>query len=153
MSEATYQEEILNRSWGEIPEPKTLPGGSWLLKTRNASYVPAKDDNNAKALFFYVPREPMNDVSESELADLGADYDYSANQVVFTIWLEGPRDWDNLRKHLEKSGVDVSKGTVLDSLKAAKGTEIVGYLGSRTFTNRAGEVQVENTVSNFIKAE
>lgn len=153
MSEGSYQEEILDRSWDEIPQPKLLPVGSYLLKGRNASFVPGKDGQNDKALFFYVPKEAMDDVSESDIADLGADYDYAANQIVYTIWLEGPKDWDNMRQHLAKHGVDTKGKSVKDSLKAFRGSEVVAYLNQRNFTNRAGENITENNPTAFVAVD
>lgn len=153
MAEASYQEEILNRSWDEIPVPKLLPVGSYLLKTRNASYLAGKDENSPKALFFYVPKEAMDDVDGAALDDLGADYDFNANQIVFTKWLESPKDWDELRQHLAKHGVSTEGRSLKETLKDVKGTEVIAYLNTRNFQNRAGETVTENNPTAFVKVE
>lgn len=153
MSEGSYQEEILDRSWDEIPVPKLLPVGSYLLKGRNASYVAGQGENSPKALFFYVPKEAMDDVDANALSELGDDYDFAANQIVYTVWLETPRNWDELRNHLAKHGIDTKGKSVKESLKAFKGTEVIAYLNTRNFQNRAGETVTENNPTAFVKVE
>lgn len=146
--------DILDKVWGDIPEPSTLPNGSWLLKGRNASYVAPKDDTqNGKVLFFYTPQEPTDDVDAEELAALGEDYDITENQITYTIWIEFGKDWDKVRQHLAKHGVEDSTVSIRDSLKAFKGTQVVAQVGTRTYTDRNGETQVENTASSFTAVE
>lgn len=153
MPEASYQEEILNRSWNEIPVPKLLPVGSYLLKGRNASYVNGKDEQSPKALFFYVPKEAMDDVDGAALDELGADYDFNANQIVYTMWLETPQNWDAMRQHLAKHGITTEDRSLKETLKDFKGTEVIAYLNTRNFQNRAGETVTENNPTAFVKVE
>lgn len=146
--------DILNRSWNEIPEPQTLPNGSWVLKGRNASYVAAREEGkNSKVLFFYTPTEPTDDVDREALAELGDGYDISQNQIAYTIWIEFAKDWDKVRKHLAKHGVDVDSMTIDQSLKAFKNTIVVANLEQRSYTNNAGETVLENSPSNFAAVE
>lgn len=145
---------LLNRSWGEIPEPKTLPVGSWLLKGRNVAYLPAKGEGNPRVLFFYTPKEPMDDVRPEELAELGDDYDYANNQIVKTIWVESNRDWATVKAHLALHGVDVSNGrSQKDTFKDFKGTEVIAYLETKAFTTAGGETKIDNDPVKFAKVE
>ena len=149
-------EEILNRSWDDIPEELLLPVGSWLLTGRNASFLPAREEGkNPRVLFFYTPKEPMDDVDQDALAEIGYpdNYDISENQIVKTIWIEGNRDWRQVKAHLEMHGVDTSAGSIMESLKAFRGTEVVAYLDQRQFTRANGEEQFENSPTNFSPIE
>lgn len=145
-------DDILDRTWDEMPEAKILPDGDWLLKGRNAAFVGPKGDTNAKVLFFYIPEQAMEDVDPEALAALGDDYELSDNQIVFTIWIESNRDWQSVRRHLEKHGVDPSL-TIREQFKKFKGTEAVATLGFRSFQTSTGDTVQENTASNFRSVE
>lgn len=147
MSDETY-ESLLDRSWDEIPEVKALPVGSYRLRGRNASYKAGDGDKNPFFLFVYEVREPMDDVDEDALADLGPDYDVQENRVFHRIWVETGADMDGVRKHLAKHNVPLG-GTIKDSLKAFKGTEVIAYLDQRVFENSAGETVTENNAKSF----
>lgn len=145
-------DDILDRTWDEMPETKVLPDGDWLLKGRNAAFVAPKGDGNAKVLFFYTPEQAMEDVDPSALEALGEDYDLKDNQIVFTIWIENNRDWQAVRRHLAKHGVDPTL-TIREQFKKFRGTETIARVGLRTFTNAAGESVPENTASDFREVE
>lgn len=153
MSDLSY-EDILNQSWGDVPEPKTLPNGSWRLKGKSAQFRAPKGQVPATAMFIYQAVEPMDDVDEDALRALGENYDYATKPIFFTIWLETGADFDAVRKHLAKHGVDVSTNAgIKESLKAFRGKEIVALLDKRTFVNAAGEEKDENTASQFTPVE
>ena len=151
MSENDY-DDLLNRSWDEIPEPQPLPTGHYVLKGRNANYVPPKGDSSGKVLFFYSPQEPMTDVDRDALDALGDNYDIRNNDVVATFWVDRPKDWDAVRQHLKLHGVDPS-GTIKETLGSFKGSEVVAYLGSREFTRKDGSTGVDNPPSEFTRIE
>ncbi len=147
--------DILNESWDNIQEVVTLPIGSWLLRTRNASLQPPKSEGgNPSILFVYEPKEPMQDVDQSALDELGSDYNYSENRVFFRVWLETGADKDRLRQHISRHGIDMTGMTIGESLKAVKGTEVVAYLSQKQVTNKTtGETRLENEPQNFVEAE
>ncbi len=67
-------EEILNKSWDEIPVSQVLPVGSYRLKSGGANIMEAKsDDKNDCVLFIYTPVEPLEDVDADAMAELGDD--------------------------------------------------------------------------------
>lgn len=142
-------EDVLKKSWEEIPEPKLLPVGSWLLRGRNAAFLePKEEGQNARVLFFYIPKSPMDDVDEGALAALGDDYDYAENDVIHTIWIERNKDWDRVRKHLALHGIEAT-GPIQDTLKKFKNSEVFAYLDQRAFETKAGEKREENVPTNF----
>jgi len=154
MFDAESYEDLLKRSWSEIPEVFLLPVGTWRLRARNAVFQPPKSaESNACMLFIYDAREPQDDVNEDALAELGADYDFSENRVFGRFWLETGADWDNVRKHLAKHGVDVDNLSIEDSLKDVKGREIFAYLNQDTYTAQGGEVREKNEPSQFVSVE
>lgn len=146
--------EILERSWDDIPEPKLLPEGSWLLRGRNAAYLPKKDALNARALFFYTAKEPMSDVDQGELDALGEGFDYeaSADDIVKTFWIEKDTDWKAVKEHLALHGIEVKGKSQQETLKAFKGTEIVSFLTQKTINTKNGAKTV-NDPTTFAKVE
>lgn len=145
--------DILTQSWDSIPEPKTLPGGSWRLKAKGASFKEGDGTTSARAMFIYEPKEAMDDVDATALEDLGEDYDVSANLIFYTVWIETARDWDTVRKHLAKHDPKLLNMPIGESFKKVRGTEINAYLGQRTYTNKAGELVEENTASQFVAVD
>jgi hypothetical protein len=148
-------EDILNQSWEVIPEAKLLPVGSYLLKLRNVTFLaPKQEGQNGRVLFFYVPKEPMDDVDVAEIEALGADYDIGENQVVFTKWIENNRDWQAVKQHIAKHGVEIDpKLSLADTFKAARNSEVIAYLDQRTFTRADGETVTENNPTQFSPVE
>jgi len=145
--------EILNQAWDDIPDVKLLPGGSWRLKCENASYMEARDaDSRASVLFVYAPVEPMVDVNQEEIDALGPDYALENNQIFYKIWLQRKADWDKVRKHIIKHGVELGPQLGV-GLKSCKGAFVVAMIGQRTFNDASGASQAENTASNFVAAE
>lgn len=146
--------DIANLSWDEIQEPKTLPVGTYLLKARNASYQPAKEaDKNPVVLFVYAPKEPMEDVKSEEIEALGSEYDISENKIFARFYIEDGSSWAQVRRHLEKHGVEV-EGSVLESLKKVKGTEVLAYLEQNSFMDkRTNEVRTGNNPTEFASVE
>ena len=143
-------EDILALTWGNIPEPKTLPDGSWELKPRNASYQPGGEGKDGRVVFFYTPVEPMEDVNLGDLKALEG-YDVSDSDVSATFWIEKKKDWDAVRTHLSLHGVDVSDDTPLPvSLKAfRKGNNVVGYVTTRSFVASTGQTITQNVANQF----
>lgn len=142
--------DILNRSWDDIPTAKVLPEGSWLLKARNVSYFPAKEEGkSARVAFFYTPREAMDDVDKQELEALGADYDLSNNDIVKQFFINRDKDWAAVRKHIELHGVDVKGLSQAETFKAIEGQEVMAYLGTKQYTNSSGQTVTDNDPTLF----
>lgn len=145
--------DIADLSWDNIQEPKVLPIGTYLLKLSNAVFQPSKDvDKSPTVMFVHKAKEAMDDVNTDELEALGADYDISENKIFTRIFIEDGSSWDQVRKLLAKHGVEVS-GNVVESLKKAKGSEVLGYLNQQTFTRKDGSVGTGNNVTEFAKVE
>jgi len=155
MSDPT--KEVLKRQWSDAPHEELLPNGNYLLRGRNATYRPSSNaDNSDQILFAYGVKEPMSDVDDEELAAIGYpnDYDVGQNEIFYRLWFDPQkgRDWDNLKAHLVKHGID-PKGNLEDSLKQFKGTEIVGTIEQRTYTDKAGQVHPVNDAVGFSPVE
>lgn len=145
-------EDILNQSWDNIPQPKTLPEGSYLLKGRNASFQAGKEGQSNSFLFVYQVREAMDDVDADKLAELGADYDMENNQVFHKVWVETSVDYDKVRKHLALHGIE-AKGSIADTLKSFKGSQVIAYLKLRTYLDKSGQQITTNQAEQFAKVE
>jgi hypothetical protein len=143
-------EEILNKSWDEIPSPQVLPVGSYRLKVKGASYKEAKSSGtNDYVLFVYQAVEPLEDVDADALAELG-DYDISQNTLFFRIWIEAYADWDDVRKHVVKHGIELVPGeTPKETLARMKGAVVIAWLDQRTYENKAGDTVEDNDPMQF----
>ena len=145
--------DIADLSWDNIQEPKVLPVGSYLLKLRNAVFQPAKEaDKSPVVMFVHVPKEAMDDVDTSELEALGTEYDIAENKLFTRIYIEDGSSWDQVRKLLSKHGIE-AKGKIEETLKAAKGAEVIGYLDQRAFTRKDGSAGMANNVTEFAPVE
>lgn len=145
--------EILNRSWDDIPQPKLLPEGTWLLRVRNVSYFPANEEKQQpeRVAFFFEAKEPMDDVDAQELTALGEDYSFAINDIVKQFSIFRPKDWMDVRKLLDLLGVDTKGKDQAATFKDAKGQEVLGFLTQATFVTRAGETKTENQPTIFEK--
>lgn len=156
-TENSGYDDILNRSWDNMPTAALLPVGSWVLTARNGVYLPPKDKTNARVIFFYKAQEPMDDVDADALAEMGittGEYDLGLNEIAYTIWIEGPRDWAKVKEHLELLNVDTSGGlTLKESFKAVKGANVVAFLDQSSFKRRDGTPVDENKPTSFSKYE
>lgn len=152
-------DDLLNRTWDDIPEDKLLPGGQWLVAGRNASLVKPKEDGQSlKVLFNLKAKEPVQ-VAQEELDELG-DYDVTANDLTHTIYVEKPSDWNKVFKFLDTFGVPVDRSDPilnadgkLNFSKAFGGAEAIAEIGQRIFTTKDGETGQANTLSKFQKVE
>lgn len=147
-------EALLNKSWKELADYKLVPSGSWLLRGRNAVYMARKeeDEGSDKVLFFYQAKEAMDDVDAEEIAALG-DYDISKNDVTVQFWASKPKDWQRIQEHLKLHGIDVDSLGPVEALKAFSGTEVIGFVDTRTYKNNAGQMVTDNTVTQFAPVE
>lgn len=147
--------DILDRTWDDIPEPKLLPGGGWLVVGKTVGLVKPKEDGQSlKVLFTLKAKEPINVASE-ELDELG-DYDITINDLQYTVYVESAADWDKVRKFLGIFGVEMSGRIVnedgkLSFAKAFNGAEAVAEVGQRNYENKDGDVIWQNTLSKFQK--
>lgn len=139
-------DDLLNRSWDEIPEEAVLPVGDWALEGKSASFIESKEDGKSdKIVFFWGVTSPV-DVDEEEIAKLGSDYDLDLNQPTQTFYIDGPSAIGKVRKFLLKLGVDIEGLTPLESLKAFKGARAVAFLDQRSYQDQSGETVWQNDV-------
>lgn len=149
-TQMTNYADILNTSWDNIPTPKILPAGSWRVRCKSASQQAPKGDGNASILFVYEPVEPMDDVDDNAIEALGPNYDYSIAPIFVRFWLGGAAELNRVRDHIAKHGIDLTGMTVGETLKALQGTEVVGMMAERAYTNKAtGETSIENVLTSF----
>lgn len=148
-------EEILQTGWNELPDEKYLPDGSFRLKVVSGKVIPPRNENeSAVAMFALEPQEAMSDVSDDALAALGEDFDLADHTLFHKIWLKKASDWHRLQSLIEKMGVDPKAyQTKEESLKACKNAQIVGYVVTKVFTDKAtGAPRQQNEVQSFAVA-
>lgn len=148
--------DIAKTTWAELPEPKILPDGSWLIRLRGARIDKAQEaDKKDRVQFTYSVREPMDDVDVEALRALGDDYDVSINRVYYTVFIDDPSSWrSKVKRHIELHGVEVDESQpIAETLKAVRGKDVVAYLTTRTFQAKDGSQAEANEASNFTKVE
>ena len=146
-------ENILSKGWDNIPQPKQLPEGSYLLVSRGASIqAPTKEGGNPNILFVHSVKEAMDDVDDGDLKKLGDGYDFSLNRIFTRVWLETAADYSGARAMLKKHGVDTSGDDYKEAFKDLRGKEIVAFLTPHSFVNNAGDEVQDNRASNFVPA-
>jgi hypothetical protein len=90
----------------------------------------------------------MAGVSEDGIGS--ADASTQAAQCLQLCWLGGASELHRVREHIAKHGIDVGGMTVGESLKAMQGTEVLGMMAERAYTNKAtGETTQENVLTSF----
>lgn len=145
--------EIADLSWENIQEPKPVPVGTYLLKLKNAVFQPSKEEGRSPVVMFvHSPKEAMEDVKAEELEELGSEYDISENKVFTRIYIEDGSSWAAVRNLLAKHGVE-TKGSIPETLKKAKGSEVLGYLVKDRFERKDGTVGENNKVTEWAKVD
>lgn len=157
MSGVADYTDIANLSWDNIQAPQNIPGGTYLLRLKNVVFQPSKEEGkNPVVMFVHSPKEPMEDVDSEQLEKLGSDYDISQNKLFTRIFIEDGTSWDQVRRLLEKHGLEM-KGGVEESLKAASkaNATVLGYVGlGKPFKDRtSGELRQLNEVTEFAKVD
>lgn len=149
----TY-DDILNRSWDEIPAPKLLPDGDYLLKARGGKYNPAEGNRNARINFGYTVEDAIEIDDPDARAELGENYDFGENDIFHTVWVEKAKDWQGVAKHIRAHGIETEGMNVQDTLKAVRDALVIARIGTRSYVKKdTGEEVFENTASNFRAVE
>jgi hypothetical protein len=140
---------LMDTDWENMPEVlDTIPTGTWRLRAKNGAYKDATENQSAKFLIFYIPAAPLDDVDPEALAAVGADYDFTNNQIVFTRYVENLRDVKGVMNLIALHGVDLDGLTPKQAIKKVAGKEVIASVGTRSYEGRFGHV-TENTVANF----
>lgn len=144
--------EIAKKSWGDIQPPALLPVGCWSLTCRAAKLMPPKKEGGKlQVLFMFEATEPMSDVSDEALAQLGDNWEERVENIAHRPWFESASDMQKVRKLLVKLGVtNVDELSIEQSLKAAVNGTVVGYVVQETFTGADGTPGTKNAVSHFM---
>lgn len=145
-------EELANRSWDDIPEPKLLPKGHYKvvgLRIMHRLADPEDEKSKETVTPVYVVKEALDDVPMDALAELGDDYDLTCNKLYPRFWIESDADWGKVRKHLNAIGIDTTGRGMAETFKAFEGSQAYCYLDHRTYKNRDGEMVTENTATGF----
>lgn len=146
--------DILNQQWDDLPQPKLLPEGTYLLKGTNVSFFPAneEEDKSARVVFFYEVKEPMEDVEASELDKLGVNYDFANNDIAAQFYINRPKDWAKVRAHLEAHGINPEGKTQEETFEAFKGTEVLAHITQNEYVSkRTGTSVTQNQPTLFAK--
>lgn len=150
-------DDILNRSWEEIPSEQVLPIGHWVVRAKNAAFIRPKEEGKHSQVFFsYVAYQPTDDVDEAELEELvNSGYDISITRLSHTIFIETAADWSKVKDHLASHGLTMSGKIFDDKGKLAfnadfRKTEVTAYLDQDHWEDKVTKkTKWKNTLSDF----
>ena len=148
----TDYKDILSKQWKDLPQPKLLPNGSWLLRVTKV-IEPEADAKWPQFTFMMAAKQAMDDVSAADIEALGEDYDVSQSVIFHRMWASRETDFDKICRFLEKLGLDMDNLTIGDALEKAKGSEIVAYVDTETYNDKDGNSVTRNTAGSFSAAE
>lgn len=149
-------DDLLNRTWEEIPQEQVLPVGDWLLKGQNAAFIKPKDESQSpKVLFSYTAQQPV-EVDEDELNELSeSGYDIEITKLSFTIFINDASSWHDVKAHLEAHGLTM-EGKIFDDKgklafnKAFRKSQVVAYLEQDHWEDKVTKkTKWRNSLSNF----
>jgi hypothetical protein len=134
-------DDILDRSFNDIPMPKDVPLTSYNAVCDGISFMkPKKEGTSPKVLAFFKLTSPVEPLDDDVQAELGADYDFNLNRYARSIWISEGRDWKTVLEILHSLGVDTEDCTVNEAMKSAKGKEAVVRLQrGRVYTGTDGK--------------
>lgn len=134
-------DDILDRSFNEVPMPKDIPLTSYVATCDGAFFVkPKKEGNSPQVLFAFRMNSPVEELDEDEAAELGENYDFSMNRYTRAIWIGEGKDWKTVLEILKTLHVDTEDKTINEALKAAKGKEaVVSLRKGKPYTGADGK--------------
>lgn len=145
-------EDFFKKSRDEIPEPKPLPRGHYILALRgNFKRPPREEGKSGQLALFLEAVEPCDDVDPAELEAYG-EGGLSIKEATISVefWLG---DWSDVKAifdHLALYGVDVASMSDLSTaLKAATNKRIVGHVGVETYMHKVKGLQWKHKVGDF----
>lgn len=144
----TNFEEILNRGFDELPEPKPLPNGKYLLKGRfaGAFEYENKDTGDVGARISITDEvvKPYDaDTAAAAEAELGKD-GWKGKAVESTFYVTNMEEERKVWDHLAKRGIEVNGKSLEDALKEVRGTTIVGSVRTRNYEDKDGNAAWRN---------
>lgn len=155
-TEVNDYDDILDRSWDEIPEAKQLPVGTYRLKAISGKYTPGDGNLSPRVNITLITVEPV-DVDADDIAELGEDYPFSENIMNHVVWLSENRDYRNFALLLGKFGVDLDgmgiQETLRDIKNIVKNREILAYVEPDSFVAKSGEEVHGNKPTSFAPIE
>jgi hypothetical protein len=135
-------DDILDKSFSEIPMPKDVPLTNYLATCDGMSFVkPKKEGVSPQVLVFFRLSSPVEALDEDDIAELGTDYNFELNRYARQVWISEGRDWKTVLDILHTLGVDTEDGlTVKEAMKNAKGREaVVALKRGKPYTGSDGK--------------
>ena len=152
MMTQTAFEDFFKRGLAELPKPKSLPRGHYVLALRgNFKRPPREEGKSGQITLFYEPVEPCDDVDPNELEAFSeGGRSIKDNVVTVEFWLGDWKDVKNVFDHLSLLGVDVEGVADLSvALKAATNKRTVAYVSPDTYMHKVKGMQTKDKAEGF----
>lgn len=152
-------EDIMSLTAEDIRAPGLYPTGPWEI--RNVGYtlsdVEDKEGNPQKKINLrYEGFAALDGVDEDAVNEGG----FEGKTLWIARWISKPAikaahdgTLQRFINFVEMHGVDPSGRDLEAMCKALKGQGLLADVGTRTYTNKAGEEVTDNTVANFASVE
>lgn len=147
-------DSILDRSAEEVKEPGRAPSGPWVLKcTKVFFFKTKKEDLEAdpskplgSVTFIHTPHDPQEGV-DPDLVESG---EWRGKKIRTKRNIKENTDDAQLVKLAEMHGVSREGRTTKQMLEACVDRFVRGSVSVYSYTNRDGELVVENQIGNFL---
>ena len=150
MTQTRTFEDLFKMHRDEVPVPKRIPRGNYVVVCRGVSKrAPKTEDKNGLISFGYEPFEPTDDVDPNELAALGENYSIRDDRAWFDMWIKDGRDLNAVFRHVELHGVDASEGDLSTLLKLVVNKRLVAYLEPEDYLHPVKGPQFKIKASGF----
>lgn len=112
MSEPANYDALYDQSIRDLPKPKNLPAGHYVLKLNALFFNPREGDKAPMVNPRFTAVKPLGDVNKNELAALGEGYNFGLNDEI-RVGGESLMFWGSVRQQaavkefLEVFGVEL----------------------------------------------
>lgn len=145
-------EDFFKRSLNELPKPKPLPRGHYVLALRSSFKRPPREEGKSGQLvLFYEPVAPGDDVDPTELEAFQAEgLSIQDVSIAVEFWLGDWSDVEAIYKHLALLGADVEQAADLSvAVKAATNKRVAAYVSTDTYMHKVKGLQWKNKAEGF----
>lgn len=150
-------DNILDRSGSEVSDEVVLyPSGTYLLRCAGVafnSFTNKEGEEVPTASIGYAVGSPTEDVDMDEFREVAEAV--RGQRVWKRFTLDNSKNQADFKRAIRAHGIDPNSSefpTLRDAAKACKGQEVLGYIGTKTYKNKAGELVRDNEVKSLSPA-
>lgn len=148
-------DNILDRSGSEVSDEQVLyPNGTYMLRCAGVAFNSfTKDDGEEvqTVSFGFAVGAPQEDVDREEFIE-ASEKGVQGQRVWKRFSLDNSKNVADFKRAIRQIGIDPNSPeyeTLRDAAKDCKNHEVLGYIGMKSYTNRAGVLVKDNEVKSL----